>query len=80
MSLGCFGNKRKLLIWFAGTTASYDSSLSLRLQMTLADQHYHNHPNRAALWIISIFAALQEQIKYFILLNRVQAAGALSEH
>lgn len=70
ISLGCFGDKPKLLIWFAGMTVTYyDRSLSLRVKMTLADQHYHNHPNHAALWVIFIFATSQGSALEWMCIN-----------
>lgn len=44
------------------TVTYYDSSLGLRVKMTLADQHYHNHPNHAAHRVIFIFAASQQSV------------------
>lgn len=45
--------------------------LSLRVKMTLADQHYHNHPNHAAFGVIFIFAASQESVLESIRINEM---------
>lgn len=39
--------------------------------MTLADQHYHNHPNHAAFGVIVIFAASQESVLESIRINEM---------